>query len=90
MQGDSGANALNGLGGSDTLTGFGGADTFAFNSALGTTNVDVIADYDMVADHILFENQIFTGLIAGVLAATAFARSLDGLAADATDRIIYE
>ena len=90
LQGNNGANILNGLGGSDTLTGFAGADTFAFNSALGATNTDVITDYSVAADHILLENAVFIGLAAGVLAATAFSSSITGLALDASDRIMYE
>ena len=90
IEGNNGANILNGLGGSDTLTGFAGADTFAFNSALGATNIDVVADYNVAADNILLENAVFIGLAAGVLAATAFSSSLTGLALDASDRIMYE
>ena len=90
VQGNNGANILNGGGGSDTLTGFAGADTFAFNSALGAANVDVITDYSVVADRIMLENAVFIGLGAGPLLASAFSSSIDGFATDATDRIMYE
>ena len=90
LLGNAGANILNGLGGSDTITGFAGADTFAFNSVLGPTNVDIITDYSVAADHILLENAIFLGLAAGALSGTAFSSSIDGIATDATDRIMYE
>jgi Ca2+-binding RTX toxin-like protein len=90
VQGNNGTNILNGGGGSDTLTGFAGADTFAFNSGLGASNVDVITDYSVVADRIMLENAIFIGLGAGPLLATAFSSSIDGIATDASDRIMYE
>ncbi len=92
IEGNAGANVLNGLGGSDTLTGFGGADTFAFNSALGPSNVDIITDYDVAADHILLENAVFIGLavVGGVLAGSAFSASINGVATDSSDRIMYE
>jgi Ca2+-binding RTX toxin-like protein len=90
VQGNNGANILNGLGGSDTLTGGLGTDTFVFNSALGLSNSDIITDYTVVDDHFLLENSIFIGLAAGVLAASAFSSSIDGIATDASDRIMYE
>jgi Ca2+-binding RTX toxin-like protein len=90
LQGNAGANTLNGLGGSDTISGFGGSDTFVFNSALGAANVDIITDYAVATDQILLENAIFTGLGAGVLGAAAFSSSIDGVATDASDRIMYE
>jgi serralysin len=47
---------LNGLAGNDTLTGGAGNDTFFFNTALGATNVDTIADFSVPADTIQLEN----------------------------------
>lgn len=90
LQGNAGANQLNGLAGSDTMTGGAGADAFMFNSALGPANVDIITDYNVVADRILLENAVFGGLVAGVLGAAAFTANLAGLATDGSDRIIYE
>jgi Ca2+-binding RTX toxin-like protein len=90
IEGGSGNDTLNGGGGLDTLTGGSGSDSFVFNTALGTSTVDRIADFNAVADTIRLENAIFTGLAAGTLAATAFARNSTGNAADASDRIIYE
>lgn len=99
--GNSGANAISGgtgndiikgYGGLDSLTGGAGNDTFVFDTALNaTTNVDTITDYNVVADTIQLENAIFTTLTAtGVLAATAFVKNTAGVAADSSDRIIYE
>lgn len=90
LLGNAGTNILNGLGGSDTIIGFAGADTFAFNSVLGPTNVDIITDYSVAADHILLENAIFLGLVAGALLGTAFSSSTDGIATNTADRIMYE
>ncbi|MEQ1956031.1 hypothetical protein [Mesorhizobium sp. CN2-181] len=98
--GNSSKNALNGgagddiikaYGGNDTLTGYTGADTFIFNSALSaSTNVDTITDFNVADDTIQIDNAYFTGLAAGKLAASAFVANSTGLAADASDRIVYE
>ena len=88
--GNGGSNAINGGTGSDSLTGGSGSDTFIFNSNLGSSNVDTITDYNVVADTIRLENAIFTGLANGALAASAFVSNNSGNAADASDRIIYE
>jgi Ca2+-binding RTX toxin-like protein len=91
-----------GLGGNDTLYGgLGndrlegglGRDNFIFNSALnGTTNRDIIADYDLVNDRILLENTgagLFNALAAGNLNPLAFLASAAGLATTAAQRILY-
>jgi Ca2+-binding RTX toxin-like protein len=90
LTGNSGNNILNGGIGSDALTGGSGADTFVFNTALGTSNVDRITDFNSDADTIRLENAVFAGLEAGTLAAPAFLSNTSGFAADASDRIIYE
>jgi Ca2+-binding RTX toxin-like protein len=81
---------LNGGTGVDTLIGGAGNDTFIFNTPLGVGQVDQVADFSVVDDTIWLENAIFTGLANGVLAATAFVANSTGLAADASDRIIYQ
>jgi len=88
--GNAGANRLNGLGGNDTLTGGPGADSFVFSTALGSGNIDTITDFNVAADTIRLENAIFSGLVAGTLAAAAFRANSTGLAGDASDRILYE
>ena len=75
--------------GPDLLCWPAGADSFVFASTPGAANVDRITDYNVAADTIRLENAVFLGLTAGALAATAFVRNATGVAADATDRIIY-
>lgn len=88
--GNTSSNVINGLLGTDRLTGGTGADFFVFNSALGFENVDQITDYSVADDTMRIENSIFLGLVAGTLAASAFAANANGSASDATDRIVYE
>jgi Ca2+-binding RTX toxin-like protein len=72
VYGNNGANTLNGGAGGDYLVGFGGADSFAFTTALGSGNVDFLADFNAADDVILLENAVFTGLAGGALPASAF------------------
>jgi serralysin len=69
------------------LVGYGGADTFAFTSALGAGNVDVIADFVSGTDKIALDDAVFTALGLGALSANAFV--IGSAALDADDRIIY-
>ncbi|MCL6729993.1 SGNH/GDSL hydrolase family protein [Sphingomonas hankyongi] len=87
VTGNAGGNLIDGRGGADQLWGLGGADTFYFSSALGAGNVDRIQDYNARHDTIRLDDQVFTALPAGNLAAGAF---YTGAAAhDSDDRIIY-
>jgi Ca2+-binding RTX toxin-like protein len=90
--GNAGANVLNGGGGADYLVGFGGADSYAFTTALGGGNVDVIIDYSGVGtdgdDRILLDDAVFTGMALGALDPNAFVAGSAAL--DADDRIIYD
>ena len=101
LQGLAGIDTLNGAAGNDTLygglgndvlTGGIGNDIFVFDTALSASaNVDRITDFNVVNDTIRLENAIFKALTAvGTLGAAAFAKNTTGLAADASDRIIYE
>jgi len=85
--GNAGANVLDGKGGNDTLQALGGADTFAFTTALGAGNVDLILNYSVADDTIWLDDAVFTGLGLGALNANAFVTG--PAAADADDRIIY-
>jgi Ca2+-binding RTX toxin-like protein len=88
LSGNNGANLLDGKGGTDTLVGFAGADTFAFTTAIGTGNVDLIADFVSGTDKVALDDAVFTAIGApGALAAGAFVTGT--AAADANDRIIY-
>ena len=68
--------------------GLGGADTFAFTTALGGGNVDMLADFVAADDTIALDDAVFAGIGApGALNANAFV--VGSAAADADDRIIY-
>ena len=86
--GNAGSNVLDGKGGNDSLAGSVGPDTFAFSTALGSRNIDVIRDFDPVSDLIRLEDAIFKGLPRGALAADAFR--LGTAAQDADDRVIFD
>lgn len=99
LTGNSANNTLNGSGGNDvlkgglgndTLTGGAGKDKFNFTTALNTAaNVDRIADFGVAAgDIIRLDEDIFTALAAGNLAADAF-HSGSAVAQDSEDRILY-
>ena len=88
IMGNIGANYLDGGGGADVLAGFQGNDTFAFTTALGAGNVDFIVDFLSGADRIALDDAVFGGLAPGALPATAFHTG--SVAADASDRIIYD
>jgi len=88
--GGAGNDSLTGGAGNDTLTGGTGSDRFVFNTTLGTTNVDRMTDFNVVADIIALENAVFAGLAAGTLTAAAFRTNNTGLAGDTSDRIIYD
>jgi len=89
LVGNGGNDTLSGGAGNDRLFGGTGADAFIFNTTLGGGNNDTIVDFSVIDDTIQLENAIFTGLANGVLAAAAFVANATGLAADASDRIIY-
>ncbi|PYF11821.1 serralysin [Rhodobacter viridis] len=100
LRGDAGADSLIGGNGNDLLIGgigvdrlVGGAgqDAFLFNAAATAGNADVITDFVVVDDTIRLDRSFFTGIAStGTLAASAFTSNTTGLAADASDRIIYE
>jgi Ca2+-binding RTX toxin-like protein len=88
VYGNDGANTLDGGAGADVLVGRGGTDNFAFTTALGANNVDLIVDFSSVDDTIRLDDAVFAGIGAvGALAAGAFV--VGTAAADASDRIIY-
>ena len=97
LTGNAGDNRLNGLegndsidggSGADTLSGGLGADVFAFTTAPAVGNVDSILDFQPGIDRIALDDAVFTGLVAGPLAAEAF--QIGTAALDADDRILYD
>ncbi|WP_442580675.1 calcium-binding protein [Mesorhizobium sp. ASY16-5R] len=88
--GNAGDNRLEGREGNDTLYGLGGKDTFVFNTKLGATNIDTIADFNVADDRFLLSDAVFKALNPGALASGYFRANTTGLAQDANDHIIYE
>lgn len=88
--GGAGRDVIRGGAGADTLIGGGGADSFVFADTLGASNVDTLQDFTHGVDRILLENSVLSGLVEGVLSASAFVANSFGLATDSLDRIIYE
>ena len=88
LLGNNGANTLDGGRGHDVLIGFGGADNFAFTSALGSGNFDLITDFQSGTDRIALDDARFAGIgTPGAFDAGAFVTG--AAAADSNDRIIY-
>lgn len=89
--GGDGADLLAGGQGNDTLFGEAGADLFRFDTALNaSTNIDLIADFELGLDRIQLENSVFRKLTAtGQLKATNFESNASGVALDAKDFIVY-
>jgi hypothetical protein len=82
--GNAGSNVLDGKGGNDSLIGLAGADTFAFTTALGAGNVDVVFGFEHGVDRIALDDAVFTAIGAlGTL--NAFATLNPGLTLTATD-----
>lgn len=89
LSGGAGNDRLVGGLGNDTLTGGADADVFVFNTAMSTTNIETITDFNAPQDTIELENAIFTALTTtGTLAANLFKDIATG-ARDADDRIFY-
>lgn len=88
LQGGAGNDFFSGgLGIDQILTGT-GFDRIRFDAPLGLANFDRVLDYAPAFDTIQLENAVFTGLTAGAfLPAADFV--IGAVAADATDRIIY-
>ena len=74
----------------DTLTGGAGNDAFVFNTALGSTNRDIISDFRNASgnnDTIHLDNAIFSQLGGDGALNAAFFKA--GAATDGNDYIIY-
>jgi Ca2+-binding RTX toxin-like protein len=86
--GNDGDNVINGKGGNDVLTGGAGTDSFVFDTDL-VGNLDRIVDFTRGEDRIVLDSDIFVGLTAGTLDASAFGNIGGGAKADANDRVLY-
>jgi Ca2+-binding RTX toxin-like protein len=90
LVGGAGSDTLFGGLGVDVLTGGANNDFFVFNTALNaSTNRDIIADFNHVADTIKLENAVFTKLGAGVHALSSAFFRIGTHALDANDYIVY-
>lgn len=90
LYGGAGNDTLYGGTGSDILEGGIGSDTFVFEFA-GGSNLGRILDFNVAADTIALDNDLFTRAGAlGPLSSGAFHISTTGRAHDASDRIIYD
>ncbi len=88
IYGNDGANVLDGREGSDSLVGRAGADTFAFTTALGANNADLVFGFEHGGDRIALDDAVF-GAIGGPGALNANAFVTGAAAGDADDRVIY-
>nr|WP_301287270.1 calcium-binding protein [Sphingobium sp. OAS761] len=88
LKGGDGADLLDGGLGKDKMTGGAGADIFRFSSAIGSGNIDAIADFSQADDSIALSASIFTQVGAiGALDPAAFHAG--SVALDAQDRILF-
>ena len=93
IDGGDGDDVLVGGAGNDVLLGGDGADVFWFDTAISSlTNKDTISDFISGQDQLHFSKAVMSALTtSGQFIANdpRFWSSADGLAHDATDRLIY-
>jgi Ca2+-binding RTX toxin-like protein len=73
--------------GSDVLIGGIGKDSFTFDTKPGSTNVDVIVDFNVADDTIRLNDTVFTKLKYGQLSSSSFVTGEKAL--DSGDRVVY-
>ena len=83
--GGAGNDSLNGGNGNDQLSGGDGADQFLFSTALGATNIDTIADFNVSNDIIALDHNVFAGLVH----VTSDNFTIGATAATADEQIIF-
>ncbi|QRM27455.1 hypothetical protein [Microvirga sp. VF16] len=92
LNGGDGNDTLSGGSEADTLIGGAGDDVFLFDSRFSTSNVDSISNFEIAADKIHLERDIFTAFaesdVGQNLPGSAFVVGL--VPQDADDRIIYD
>jgi serralysin len=87
LLGGSGNDRLAGGRGSDTMSGGVGNDSFVFNTPVGQSNIDAIADFNSGHDRILLDHSIFSKLAIGHLSADNFHTG--DAAADGNEYVVY-
>jgi Ca2+-binding RTX toxin-like protein len=87
IDGKNGDDRIAGKEGSDVLIGGAGKDAFTFDTKLGSKNVDVIVDFNVIDDTIRLNDSVFTKLKTGNLSPGSFVVGTKAL--DSADRIIY-
>lgn len=91
IEGLAGNDYLNGKLGSDTLTGGSGKDYFVFDTALSSSNIDTLTDFNVSDDTIRLDNAIFTKLAkTGTLSANFFRSNAGAVAQDSNDYILFD
>jgi Ca2+-binding RTX toxin-like protein len=89
IEGGSGNDVIYGGTSKDTLMGGSGKDKFVFNTALASTNADVIVDFKSGTDKIVLDSDFF-GALGSSMKSGELRQNTSGDAQDSTDRIIYE
>ncbi len=90
LDGGKGNDTLIGGFGNDTLTGGAGRDEFVFNTKLGGTNTDTVADFTHDTDLLHLSDAIFRTVGPTLDAAEFYAGAGAVKAHDRDDRIIYD
>lgn len=88
LLGGASGDKLWGGSGKDLLNGGEGRDTFRFVGSAGAANADRIFDFKSGEDRIFLDRGKFA--IGDSLSAKEFVSSIDAMAADKSDRIIYD
>ncbi|WP_156382006.1 MULTISPECIES: calcium-binding protein [unclassified Aureimonas] len=89
LDGRGGDDRLVGGSGNDNLTGGIGKDVYVFDADLnGSSNVDVITDFNISDDGFELKSSVFRGLAVGTLQASQF--SLDGIFSSGAPGVFYE
>jgi Ca2+-binding RTX toxin-like protein len=102
LYGEAGSDTLYGAGGNDMLyggvgndllDGGAGKDIFVFDTKLGKSNVDTIADFSHADDIFHIDNAVFKGLGLGALSKkdfTSISSATSSKGVDGSDRILYD
>lgn len=90
VKGQAGNDTLIGGQENDTITGGGGNDRFVFDEPLHSTGTDIIRDFGLGADKLVFNKTIYTGLSGNSITAAQFLTAAGALAATTSEqRFIY-